>query len=268
MLHALHVLHVRRGIRGLAALAATAAGLALTAPPASALPLDRHIVGGSPASAPYPWAAALGDTGRTGSFCTGSLVAPSWVVTAAHCLDGAGDPATVTVRIGSPDRDRGGSASPAVRLVVNPGYDRRTLHGDLALVRLRDSVPEEPVRVLIDGPAPGDVTRLLGWGQTCPTPACDAGSNGLKQLDAGVVDPSRCRGSGIDPSTELCVVAGPGDGPCHGDSGGPAVLDVGGTWALAGATSRGPITCTGDEGAVYTRVGAWLDWLRQTVAGG
>lgn len=268
MLHPLDVLHIPRRIHGLAAVLAAAAGLGLTAPAAAAVPPDERIVGGNPASEPYPWAAALGDTGRSGSFCTGSLITSGWVLTAAHCVDGAGDPAAVTVRVGSPDRDRGGSASPAARLVVNPRYDRRTQHGDLALVRLRDAVPEDPIPVLLDRPAVGDGTRLLGWGQTCPTPGCDVGSNGLQELDAWVVSPSRCRGSGIDPSTELCVLAGRGEGPCYGDSGGPAMLDVDGTWALAGATSRGPTTCTSGEGAVYTRISAWLDWIRQTVAPG
>lgn len=92
----------------------------------------------------------------------------------------------------------------------------------------------------------------------------------MQQLDTSVIAASNC--VGIDGSKELCT-DNPNDnsGACYGDSGGPQIKKVNGTWELIGATSRAgnnSSTCaTGPS--IYTNVIAYKQWIKeQTGVGG
>src|SRR5262245_23773089 len=104
---------IRQSVAGLAGAAVVALTVAATAEPS--------IVGGRSATMPYPWIAALYHTGPGGAFfCAGSLIAPNWVLTAAHCVSGYRWASDLSVRVGSASRSRGGSTTVARRLVPHP----------------------------------------------------------------------------------------------------------------------------------------------------
>ncbi|MEC3981358.1 serine protease, partial [Amycolatopsis sp. H20-H5] len=189
---------------------AIAAALALAVQPASAGPA---IIGGHDADQPYPFTVSL-HTASGKLFCAGSLIAPTWVVTAGHCVQGK-SAAVLSVRVGSNDSTAGGETAQPAELLVNPGFTTSGAGGDIALVRLASPVKAAPI-TLGTSAAPGTATRLLGWGQTCPTQNCGQPPTTLQQLDTQIVDGSRCTAA-FDGKVELCT-DNPGgkSGSCYG----------------------------------------------------
>ncbi len=105
------------------------------------------IVGGKPAAqGKYPWQVRLYESMDDEiGFCGGSIIAPQWVLTAAHCLV---DTESVVVGFGDVDRTKTKKIKSA-KVIVNPTY----LDGekaDLALVKLSEPIDDAPVVALAD----------------------------------------------------------------------------------------------------------------------
>ncbi|HWD01244.1 MAG TPA: serine protease [Amycolatopsis sp.] len=218
------------------------------------------IVGGTTADQPYPFTVSM-HTASGELFCAGSLITPTWVVTAAHCVSGK-DLASLVFRLGTNESDTGGETAKPAEIVLNPHYNAANQTGDLALVRLSAPAKTTPI-TLGSAAAPGTATRVLGWGQTCPTPGCGDPVKTLQQLDTHLVDGSRCP-SDFDGTTELCT-DNPGGtaGSCYADSGSPELAREGDHWTLLGVTSRpgnaSPTCATAPS--IYTSTVAYAPWL-------
>ncbi|MFD6681439.1 S1 family peptidase [Micromonospora parva] len=138
---------------------------------ASATPPSPLIIGGSTVTS-APWAAAVLSNG---SFtCSGSVIAPQWVLTARHCISG-----TMSVRIGSVNRTSGG-----VTRTVSATYTRY----DLALMRLSSTVSTSTVSLASSNPPINSTNSIYGWGMTCYT-GCSA-STQLKTASVRVTSNS------------------------------------------------------------------------------
>jgi snapalysin len=229
-----------------AALAVT--GLLAPAAAAAAAEPSTNVVNGRQASENYSFMVYV-------SGCTGSLIKANWAVTAKHC------PTPGSVRVGSINRTSGGTVV-AVRRAVN--HSRI----DVKLLELASSVTHAPAPIPTTSGATGTATRIIGWGQTCPTRGCGSTPQIANELDTSILADNRC--SGIDGAYEICTNNTNGNaGACYGDSGGPQVRSVSGRWQLIGVTSRAGnnnATCaTGPS--IYGDLPSIRAWVNTTVGG-
>ena len=147
----------------------------MVAPPVPPLSSStREIVGGSATDiAHHPWQVSL-QTRDGQHLCGGSIVAPSWIVTAQHCVDAIGDDALFVVAgVTKLSQARDADAHDVESVVRYPGYVRPNLGKDVALLRLaeplvfgervaprvRELLDEDPGEWHLTGRAPAEIVK-------------------------------------------------------------------------------------------------------------
>ncbi|SFQ73109.1 Trypsin [Amycolatopsis arida] len=259
----------------LAILLAAPSTAAAAPPPTTDGDARPLIVGGRNATQSYPFMGSLQSRSWSGHMCGASLIAPTWAVTAAHCLhEGTDkrrvlDPARWQVRVNSLDSGQGGEVLPAAQFILHPEYVRtvRLIH-DIALIRLARPAATPPIPIADAAGPVGTRTRIMGWGTTCPDPNRQGPNcfpETLQELDTTILDPSRCEV--LNRGSEICTDSpGGNSGVCYGDSGGPQVRTVAGRWELIGVASHLGSSRTSTCGRYpsgYVDVPAHRDWIQQ-----
>jgi|GEM_PF-6634428 len=226
---------------------------ALASAPAEATVAPR-VVGGQPAPDVAPAAALRDGEGRL--VCSGVVVGPRALLTAAHCLPPRSAPSAAAAshdeeELGPRDVCFGPHVDACAQVVrvtgwtLHPAWDPTTFDGDLAVVSLADDAPTTAVALSSRRAAVGDVVDVVGYGRT---DAADLRSVGEK----------RVRRMRIDDVADGRVVHG--ESACNGDSGGP-LLDSGDSLLLVAVTSSGPRGCK-DYGRA-TEVLPYAPWITE-----
>ncbi|MFI9626524.1 S1 family peptidase [Streptomyces sp. NPDC052042] len=216
---------------------------AAAAVPTQAAPVTKAvqpIIGGGNAQN-APWAARLFSNGR--ETCSATIIAPTWILTAKHCVTGGG----LSFRIGSLDQHSGGTTANGTQVYTHSA--------DLALVRLDRSVQATYSQLGQPGTVKvGQNVQVWGWGATSQCGSeINCQSRYLKVANVTVT--SGC----TDAYGGSAICARRGDGiTAGGDSGGPMTL--GGVQVGVASTSDRQTT------TAYTNVTAYRSWI-QSIAG-
>ena len=248
------------------ALALAGAMLALTAAPSMA------VVGGhNTANGAYPSVAQI--TFGNAFLCTGTLIAPNYVLTAGHCgsVTGAAvaspaawPAAAITVRIGNDVYGTGGEVVPVQQATVEPNYLLNSGY-DITLLKLSRNSTKTPTKVSGTTEtglwSAGTSETIVGWGATS-----EGGDipNHLQEAQVPITTDAYCSGaySDFDPKTMICAgFPQGGTDTCQGDSGGPM---FGAGNLVVGATSFGEGCARAGKPGVYARVGdtTLREWIR------
>lgn len=231
------------------------------------VPSADAMVGGAPSAESGLGRVVVTVVGSRGNFCSGALIAPDIVLTAAHCV-----PAGATTKIVAYDAQRQPQLLDVRRVAAHPRYNSRGIanhraSADVALLQLAAPMagksiaplgsPREPI-------AAGARFTIAGIGVTRRGDGKSGGTARAATLVA-TGRPGTLQIRLVDPASNN---AREGFGACTGDSGGPVFEDQNGRNIVIGVISwsTGANNASGCGGLTgVTPLTLYRDWIQSTV---
>ncbi|XP_041062957.1 trypsin I-P1-like [Carcharodon carcharias] len=230
---------------------------------------EDRIIGGSevvPHSIPYQASLQI----RSVHYCSGTLINPRWILSAAHCVK---PPYLITVVLGEHSLSRSDGNEQfynVVRLTMFPFYQPATFRHDIMLLKMDRPAAQNAYISPITIPATDKIVpentlcTVSGWGVT--TVYSYSLSDVLMAVKVPIIPRYKCN----QPSSYggrvhvFMLCAGyrtGGKDSCQGDSGGPLICDG----VIQGIVSWG-ISCAHYKyPGVYTRVGKYIRWIKNKI---
>ncbi|XP_071374328.1 ovochymase-1 [Centroberyx affinis] len=232
------------------------------------LEMETRIIGGQEAWAhSWPWQVSL--RFATMPACGGAIIAPLWVVTAAHCFRRYNKASFWTVLAGKHDLDNphelGQQLVGVSRVVCHQGYNSKTKDSDVALLKLQAPLIYNqyvrPIDIWMMPLMNFKKCTITGWGSTREN---GPRVNRLQEVNVTTLPSDMCNQyyRGRVRSSMFCAgEPGGGADACQGDSGGPLSCFTGIRYELAGLVSWGVGCGRSRRPGVYTKLQQHTMWL-------